>query len=141
MPGPVVPLPPLLSLPEFGVRGAGLGGGGLPWSQRFTNRLTANSPRSEGEGALTWVRTMGAGSEQVLPAVQDGEILTRIARAPCIHCFSPERPVARYLVCVACAQQETSGSLVGPEMLLAFSLSSSRCEHVVFLSSLFTVRF
>lgn len=140
MPGPVVPLPPLLSLPELGVRGAGLGGGGLSWSQRFTNRLTANSPRSEGEGALTWVGTMGAGSEQVLQAVQDGEILTHIARAPCIHCFSPERRIARYLVCGLCSA-ETSGSLVGPEMLLAVSPSSSRCEHVAFLSSLFTVRF
>lgn len=105
-------LPLLLSLPELGVRGAGLGGSGLPWSQRFTNRLTANSPRSEGEGALTWVGTMGADSEQVLPAVQDGEILTRNARAPCIHCFSPERPLARYLVCVACAQQRPQGPLL-----------------------------
>lgn len=82
MPGPVVPLPLLLSLPELGVRGAGLGGSGLPWSQLFTNRLTANSPRSEGEGALTWVGTMGAGSEQVLPAVQDGEILTALHALP-----------------------------------------------------------
>lgn len=112
MPGPVVLLPPLLSLPELGVRGAGLGGGGLPWSQRFTNRLTANSPRSEGEDALTWVGTMGAGSEQVLPAAQDGEILTRIARAPCIHCFSPECPIAWYLLCVACAQKKAQRALL-----------------------------
>lgn len=82
MPGPVVPRPPLLSLSELGVLGAGRGGGALPWSQRLTNRLTANSLRSEGEGALTLVGTMGAVSEQVLPAVQDGEILPRIACLP-----------------------------------------------------------
>lgn len=67
---------------ELGVPSANRGGGALPWSQRLTNRLTANSPRSEGEGALTRIRTMGAGSEQVLPAVQDVEILTRIACLP-----------------------------------------------------------
>lgn len=80
--GTVVPRPPLLSLSESGVLGAGRGGGVLPWSQRLTNRLTANSRRSEGEGALTRVGTMGAVSEQVLPAVPDGEILTRIACLP-----------------------------------------------------------
>lgn len=112
MPGSVVPLPPLLSFLELGVRCAGRGGGGLPWSQRLANRPTANSPGSEGEGALTRVGTMGAGLEQVLPAVQDGEILTRIACAPCIHCFSSRRPIAQLLVCVACAKQRTQGALL-----------------------------
>lgn len=112
MPGPVVPRLYLRSLSELGVPGASRGGGALPWSQRLSNRLTANSPRSEGEGALTRVRTMGAGSEQVLPAVQDVEILTRIACLPASIVSPP-------CVCVSCAKQ-TLGSLVSLEMLLPF---------------------
>lgn len=106
-----LPAPPGLS--ESGVLGAGRGGGALPWSQRLTNRLTANSLRSEGEGALTRVGTMGAVSEQVLPAVQDGEILTRIACLPASIVSPPCVPLPAPNVCGLC-KAETLGSLVGP---------------------------
>lgn len=45
------------------------------WSWLPSNCLTANSPRSEGEDILTGVRTTRGGSEQVLPALPDSEIL------------------------------------------------------------------
>lgn len=93
MPGPVVPLPPLLSFLSWGFGVPAVGEVLCPGASESLSRLAANSPRSEGEGALTRVGTMGAaGSEQVLPAVLDSEILTHIVCSPCVHCFSSGPP-------------------------------------------------
>lgn len=78
MPGPVVPPPPRTPVPSrVGDWGCWAGRKRFAWSRLPSNRLTANSPRNEGEDILTGVRTTRGGSEQVLPALPDGEILAR----------------------------------------------------------------